>query len=258
MVEYARQRIKYLNNVSSILQAALKNSPEGNLVVRNTKKGVTQLYLRKDGMEYYLSYDEAGDLATKRYHAFALKLVEKEITAIDKYLKAMPEISFEEAFSKVPDHIKPLVSPAIMTNEEYARSWQAETYIRKGFDPKDTTEYYTQKGERVRSKSEVTIANAMNALGIPYKYERPLVLYNGKLIIHPDFTVLNKRTREEFYWEHAGKIDEEAYARRFVLRVKYYTDNGIFTGDKLLLTFESENMPLSTKDLDAFLKHHFL
>ena len=258
MVELARQRLKYLDNISSILQDAVRTSPAGSLVLRNTKLNGLQLYMRKNGTEIYIPFSEAGPLATKRYHIYVLKLVDQEIGALEKYLKAMPKIRFEDALAQVPDPIKPLISPAIMTDEEYARRWQAEIYTGKGFDPKDTTEFYTRKGERVRSKSEVLIANALYDLGIPYKYECPLVLYDGRLIIHPDFTILNMRTREVYYLEHAGRIDKESYAKSFVLRLKYYTDNGIFFGDRLLFTFESDDMPLSTKDLDAFLRHYFL
>ena len=35
---------------------------------------------------------------------------------------------------------------------------------------------------------------------VPYHYEAPLYL-KGRGIIHPDFTVLNIRTRQEYYWE---------------------------------------------------------
>lgn len=37
----------------------------------------------------------------------------------------------------------------------------------------------TDKGERVKSKSELTIANALYRSKIPYKYECPIILHNG-------------------------------------------------------------------------------
>ena len=69
-------------------------------------------------------------------------------------------------------------------------------YQGKGFGEEDNTEYYTYKGERVRSKSEMIIANELFRNNIPYKYELPIELenWNKKVTIYPDFTVLNKRT----------------------------------------------------------------
>ena len=47
------------------------------------------------------------------------------------------------------------------------------------------------KGEKVRSKSEVNIANMLHEKGIPYRYEEELQLRNGK-IVSPDFTIFVK------------------------------------------------------------------
>lgn len=72
-------------------------------------------------------------------------------------------------------------------------------YRGKGFD-ESTSEFYTAKGEKVRSKSEVIIADVLSREGIPYRYEYPLYLKGiGK--VHPDFTVLNVKQRKEIYWE---------------------------------------------------------
>lgn len=57
-------------------------------------------------------------------------------------------------------------------------------------------EIYTQKGERVRSKSEKTLADYFYYHGIPYKYECPLLL-KGFGIIYPDFTFLTRRSQKE-------------------------------------------------------------
>ena len=52
------------------------------------------------------------------------------------------------------------------------------------------TEYYTIKGERVRSKSEKIIADELYRYQIPYKYEFPLTLatHNRNIQLYPDFT----------------------------------------------------------------------
>ena len=70
---------------------------------------------------------------------------------------------------------------------------------------------FSENGERVRSKSEVIIADILKNNGIPYRYEYPVLINRN---IHPDFCCLNVRTRKEYFWEHFGKMDDIEYARQ--------------------------------------------
>lgn len=76
-----------------------------------------------------------------------------------------------------------------MGDAYFAKSWLDEGFRGLGFDERDTTEFFSEKGERMRSKSEVLIANALYKRGIPYKYECPVLLPSG-IMKYPDFTVL--------------------------------------------------------------------
>ena len=94
------------------------------------------------------------------------------------------------------------------------RAWEQETYEPCNKYP-ETLRYETNAGEFVRSKSEVIIANLlhMKADQLLYKYERPLKLrYQGrKIIVYPDFTILNTQTGKFTYWEHAGLMSKPEY-----------------------------------------------
>ena len=127
--------------------------------------------------------------------------------------------------------------------------WERVTYQGNPFDEQDTSEFFSDKGERMRSKSEVLIANSLFHRGIPYKYEYPIILNNGK-IRYPDFTILNMKRRKVFYWEHLGKMGDNDYVIRNVRKISEYGKSGIVLGDKLLLTMETESIPLSTKDIE--------
>ncbi len=63
--------------------------------------------------------------------------------------------------------------------------------------------YTTERGEKVRSKSEVIIANLLNKFNIPYRYEEP---FKG---IEPDFTIKNKDKSIIIYWEHSGTSESK-------------------------------------------------
>ena len=116
----------------------------------------------------------------------------------------------------------------------------------KGFREDDKTEYYTAKNERVRSKSEINIANALNLAGNPYIYEFPVKLKNG-IVCHPDFKILNVRERKTYYWEHLGKMNDNDYINTNMLRLQDLSNVGIVQGKNLILTFESLEIPLSSK-----------
>lgn len=113
----------------------------------------------------------------------------------------------------------------------------------------DAPEYYSDKGERMRSKSEIIIANILNKNGIPYRYECPIKLKSGETY-YPDFMVLNVRERKEMYWEHLGLMGDYDYRERNLAKILKYEANGLFMGDKLLLTFETSTQPLSTVTIE--------
>ena len=68
---------------------------------------------------------------------------------------------------------------------------------------------------RVRSKSEGTIVDLLLEYEALFRYECKIFL-RGLGEIHPDFIILNKRTGEEFVWEHFGKVDDWKYANDMV------------------------------------------
>ena len=85
--------------------------------------------------------------------------------------------------------------------------------------------HITAKGHRVRSKSEVIIANLLYAKSIEYEYEKPLTS-NG-LTRRPDFTVYDKRTGRTYYWEHLGMMDNVQYRHDWTSKLLWLRDQGI-------------------------------
>ena len=111
----------------------------------------------------------------------------------------------------------------------------------------DTPVIMTERGERVRSKSEKIMADYFYRKNIPYKYECPLKL--NDLIIYPDFTILDVKRRQEKYLEHFGMMGDLDYVSNMMLKIATYEQNNIFIGDRLICTFESIRRPLSVSVL---------
>jgi hypothetical protein len=72
----------------------------------------------------------------------------------------------------------------------------------------------TERGDLVRSKSELVIADKLFARGIDYAYEQPLVLKDGH-VRYPDFTISDHARGITFYWEHLGLLDDSGYRARW-------------------------------------------
>ena len=165
-----------------------------------------------------------------------------------------PVEGIQQIYSSFPEEARKYIIPITTSDEEYVKHWLDISYVGKEI-PEYLPCYETNRKEKVRSKSELNIANALAAKGIPYKYECPLVLKNG-ITIYPDFTVLNVRERGEIYWEHRGMMDDKDYARNSVSRIETYVANGYFLGTDLIITEETSASPLGTNEIDAIIKKY--
>ena len=140
--------------------------------------------------------------------------------------------------------------------EQQLKAWESVDYNKKEFR-EEMPVILTERGERVRSKSEKILADYFYRNGISYKYECPLYL-NGFGTVYPDFTFLSKRTRQEIYWEHDGRMDDPAYARNAVRKIQAYEKNDIYPGERLILTFETEKDLLDTRLLKKLVFKYLL
>ena len=222
-----------------------------------TMRACTRYYIKRTGDKapVYQSEDKGKiitDLCLKSYARRLKDTAQREIDQLDGCLALLEssvdsngkdKADVEVVYDNLPEGIRQHVSPSIYTDDGYAEKWQAEKYQNRwegrGF------KYETPWGEKVRSKSEWMIASMLADAGVPYRYEETVglhELYGGAF--HPDFTVLNKRTRKEYYWEHFGRMDDPKYVEEsFMPKIIDYYTFGFIPGEKLLMTFESKDHP---------------
>lgn len=94
----------------------------------------------------------------------------------------------------------------------------------------------TVRGELVRSKSELVIANYLYSNGLEeYEYERPLEgeVALGKL--RPDFSFIDD-AGDVVIWEHLGMMDRDDYRRGWEWKKEWYKQNGYTEGKNLFTT----------------------
>ena len=264
-----QEKLSQLNAALLQLKKSQKNQPPGHL--RIAQKGANRNYFY-----HYTSPDDftgkyirknqqalAKALAQKDYNLKLINQLEKEIQSLNEYLlQTKNGTAISDLYNSLCPARQQLITPAPLTDEQYASLWKSITW-QTPLLPPETQKYDTVSGEKVRSKSEVIIADALARHGIPYRYEFPVKLHRNQnnrepVFFYPDFCCLNIHTRQEFFWEHFGLMDDEEYATNAAGKLRLYAENNIFPGRNLIITMETKDEPLNTKLIEkiilAFLK----
>lgn len=259
MKEHFMERIKELQQIRRSLNRKNGDRPKGRLRITH-KRGKPMYYHEwKNGKSKYIRKGDielARQLAQKIYEEKVLNAVKQEMMAIEKYMKLTPGTSAESVYEEMNQDRRKLIRPIRPTREDRVNQWLSEPYEGKPFR-EDAPPFYTNRGERVRSKSELIIANLLDRLGIAYKYEAPLFL-EGYGVVYPDFTILHPVTLEEIYLEHFGMMDDPEYVQKALKKINLYELNGIFPGKRLILTHETLNEPLDSKLLIKILEAYLM
>ncbi len=230
------------------LKSDLEKYPPGNLHI-NKCRNTTQYYMSFDAngsKRKYIAKSQIGfirSLAQRSYCRRLLSTSQIELEVLEKLIRRLPKVEIADLYYNLPPERQKLITPMYLSDEDYAKSWQSVPY--NGLEIRENTlTYPTKRGELVRSKSEVIIANLLYEYGIPYKYECPVYL-EGLGNVYPDFTILNIHTREIIYWEHFGMMDDPEYAKKSLDKILLYELNDIFPGKNLIISHEASTKPLN-------------
>ena len=250
MIESYDELLRYEKKIKhelEIIKGEKNKYPKGKLRV-SVNHGNPQYYRvledKKHGETYLSKKKEMNTirkLAQKEYSLKLIKGMEKSIKVIERAKIAYEKVEWLNVYLGLSEERKKLVVPNKLDGD-YVKEWQNATYQGKKFQD-DDPEIYTEKGERVRSKSEKMIADKMNLMGIPYKYECPLRLASG-IYVYPDFIILNVPKRKEYFLEHLGMMDNPEYSQKAVKKINTYMKNEIYPGEKLLLSYETSQSPI--------------
>ncbi len=250
-----------LEHILKEKEKQIKKAPDGNL-----------RFIMRDGyIQYYHKHNHSipnGDYLKRKQNSLAAALAQKdydiklirelkaEIKVLNKTLVDYQPKRLDDVLNLLHDVRKSLIHPVILSDKDYITRWLSVEYERKPFE-ENAPDYFTANGERVRSKSEVLIADALRRHNIPYRYEYPLHI-PGHGIVYPDFICLNVRERKVYIWEHNGMMSDPDYASYAIKRIDMYSLAGYTPGDSLILSFESVTYPLSSRMIDWFIRKYLL
>lgn len=256
--EELKKELQILHKLAKETRERLLAAPKGSLRISNSHTKPEYYYKQEASGKGNGKYIKKKDfaiaiaIAQRDYERQLLNNVEIRIKTIEKFIERYSCMLPEDVYNSLNPYRRELVSPLIIPDDEYVRRWLAVEYKGKVVE-EGTGSIMTEKGELVRSKSEKIIADKLFSMGIPYRYEYPIMLKSG-IRVYPDFTILKMPERKEIYLEHFGLLDEESYVESTMRKLHSYSESGIFLGDNLLITYETRRYPLSTKMLDGVLQ----
>ncbi len=247
-----------LQKIKDELEEIRESVPKGTKLRAFRHNYGFQYYVRRLGERNNGKYIKSRDIKLALVLAqieYDEKLSEKLQEKIE-VLMLCKECGMNSFFETVLEQMSPgkqvLVHPHFTSDKDFINQWSQQKYeglpFKEGYP-----EYYTRKGLRVRSKSEVIIADILDELSIPFLYEKPLQL--KKKTVHPDFTLLNIKERNEVYWEHFGMMDDRDYRDEALLKIREYEANGLYQHNSVIWTFESGKYPINTRDIRKMIKN---
>ena len=258
LIQIANERIQQL--VALKAKVSKGKQPTGRLrVITNHDR--PQYYLVDNGSNTNGKYlprkdlRKAAAIAQRDYNAAVAGIIGRQLTALGYLTENYHPEEIDAAFTGLHPGRRPLVTPVREPDEDFIAAWQHLPYTGKPFEI-NAPEFFTSTGVRVRSKSEVIIADALIRAGIPFRYEYPTSI-KGWGTLYPDFTCLDTRTRKEIIWEHFGLMGDHEYAENAVQKISRYAASGYILGKNFIATFESGATPLSVKQVQAYIKAIF-
>lgn len=138
--------------------------------------------------------------------------------------------------------------------EAEALTWQNKSNI--AHFKEDNLIHMTARGLKVRSKSELLIASALEERRLLFKYE-PEIKAESNYVFRPDFVVLRPGDMKEIYWEHFGLMNDPVYEKRTMEKLVRYQQEGLCLWDNLIISFDSDrgsfNMQTINRIIDMFI-----
>lgn len=212
-----------------------------------------KVFIRKSDL------DIAKSLAQGEFNRKLYMDVNARLNKIDSLLNYYIKNRKDDLYSKISMERKALIEGSYLDDKAFIMEWLNSFFADEdaNFNEKYPIEtpYYTERGEHVRSKSEMIIADKLTKAGVPYVYEPKCDL--NKKGLHPDFALLNIETRETFLYEHFGMMDKPEYAIAAVRKIAKYRELGYEYGSNLLYTFETGSDGLNINDLNRIINTYW-
>ena len=230
----------------------LEGLPEGKVMrTRCHGKNVSYRLTRKDDKLCRRMISDRAELAgllRREYLNLCADSFEKQKDALNQSRQTLRKIKDEQQILKdllakrCPDADEELIRMIVSPGSD---PWADAPYKQFSYKP-ENRRFPTGRGILLRSKSELLIAELLDAYGIPFRYEET-VEFEG-MTLAPDFTI-RKRDGSLIYWEHMGLITNIRYYDSQLSKLRMYYAAGIVPWDNLIISFDNDRGIISAADI---------
>lgn len=193
-------------------------------------------------------------LARKEFLKRAIEAIDKDLKLLEKANSGFEDIDIDRlkalmsnAYKSLPNEYfydTDLSTSGIYSSERYKeaierhREWAKSWYEKSSFRP-EKLRFPTSAGFNVRSKSEQHIVEQLVNYGVPFRYEQ--VIHIDNLLYSADFTFRDKNMKN-FYWEHAGMMDDPIYVEGYYKKRSSFESVGIVPWKNLIITYDNDGV----------------
>jgi len=207
--------------------------PEGSLVKRG--KFYYQVINQKQ-IGITKNEELKRKLSRKKYLLFRKEELSKNIVILEKALDKIHEKTDEEVINSFSGAYSEM--PVDYFYHPSMKRWLEESRKENTYRI-DELVCTSNKGTKLRSKSELIVANMLEAYGLFYLYEPKLKFKNG-MIIYPDFIIIDLYTGKIIIWEHFGALHQDGYGEKMVKKMDEYLKLGYIPFETIIYTFEPD------------------
>ena len=255
---YVEKELDFQRKLFSIYKTELKGLPKGCLSTQTINGQI--YYSRKvEGKRKFLGREKSEmvqALQKRHFLSVSMKRITDNIAAMERFIRSYKTIdpnilsaAFTKAYQPLPASCFDLSGSLDLT------SWEKDPYYKFSKYPEEL-KHRTIKGELVRSKSEVIIANTLAARSIPYHYEEALVLSDRT--IYPDFKIAVGSENCYRLLEHCGMLSDDNYLNNFLRKMKTYISNGYMPFIDVIFTFDDQKNNIDTQLISKIIDTYLL
>lgn len=231
-------------------QQELMMAPDGNLKSRQRKTKV-DFYQAINGKNLNISAD--SNMIQKLLKKYVNRKLLRSAKVNIRILKRAMELYEPNEYSDIMEKM-PITYKRANIGIYQSKSATQNTFL---YSP-ETHIHNTKSGVKVRSKSEVIIADTLTKYGIPFEYEP---LFEGRTEdgkrMNPDFRI-KCADGYVFIWEHWGLLIEISYCMQQGKKLNVYQKHGYVVGENLILTADDDKGGCNAQTIDEIVRTKIL
>ena len=232
---------------------------KGSLHYSKRKDGTMKYYIREKDSRIYVNADlrpRMDRIRLKKYLEKEIKCLEENQKLMERMISGYKKTDYDTINGELNDVYKGAFVPAAGVN--WRDNIPLFTQSENPLYPEELI-HTTSFGLKTRTKGEMEIAELLYKLGIPFRYEMRLELFDddGKVkIVYPDFSI--PLEDEWFFIEHLGLLNKEKYVKRNAEKLHEYHSNGILMPGQLIFTMDGPDGGLDAGPVMEFLQNILL